>query len=396
MLEYLTAGESHGKGLVAIIRGIPAGLMLTAEYINEQLARRQQGFGRGGRMKIEKDKVEIISGLRHGKTLGTPIAFFIRNRDWENWEEIMSCEPRDVAEPFTRPRPGHADLSGAIKFDHEDIRNVLERASARETAIRVAVGAVARRFLEELGIRVGSYVLSIGSAGYRKGREEFLTPEKYESLFQYAESSIVRAGNPDAELDMIDAINQASLDGDTLGGVFEVIVLGAPVGLGSHVHWDEKLDGNIARALMSIQAIKSVEIGAGFECARSPGSQVHDEIIHNGIDFKRKSNRAGGIEGGMTNGEPIISRAAMKPIPTLMKPLMSVDIMTKESVAAGHERSDFCAVPAASVVGEAVVAFEIARAIMVKFGGDNLTETKRNFTGYIEYVERRSKGDRRV
>jgi chorismate synthase len=388
MLEYLTAGETHGKGLTLILRGLPSGLEVRAEYINRDLARRQRGVGRGPRMGIEQDQAEILSGVRHGVTLGSPISLFIKNRDWENWQKEMSVEEGYPQEIFTRPRPGHADLAGALKYNHRDIRNVLERASARETAARVAAGALAKRFLQELGVRVGSHAVAIGKA---EGVTHSLSHAEYLELFQRADASPVRAGSSDLEAEMMAAIGEAKDQGDTLGGLFEVVALGVPVGLGSHVQWDEKLDGNIARALMSIQGVKGVEFGLGFGCARIPGSQVHDEIFHDGAFFRRRSNRAGGIEGGISNGEPIVVRVAMKPIPTLKRPLMSVDINTLEEVTAAHERSDVCALPAASVVGEAVVAFELAKAALAKFGGDNVEEVKRNFTSYIEYIEERSR-----
>ncbi len=390
MLRYLTAGESHGKGLVAVIEGIPAGLPLAAEDINHQLARRQAGYGRGGRMAIERDQVEILSGVRLGLTMGSPIALYIPNLDWSNWKETMAVEaappPKDgtggqAPEPVTRPRPGHADLPGALKYGERDLRNVLERASARETAARVAVGAVARRLLREFGVEVYGHVLAIGSAGWRA---EGVDPAE---LGRQAEESPVRCANQGTEREILRVIQQARKEGDSVGGVFEVLVTGVVPGLGSHVHWDRKLDGRLAAAVMSIQGIKGIEIGAGFLAAREPGSVVHDEIRYSPEKgFWRPTNNAGGIEGGITNGETVVVRAAMKPIPTLYRPLGSVDLVTKEPFAAGVHRSDVCAVPAACVVGEAVVAFEIARAMTEKFGADSLDEMKRNWCAYRETI----------
>lgn len=406
-IRYLTAGESHGKGLTAIIEGVPSNLELPSECINKELSRRQLGYGRGGRMKIEKDTAQILSGVRFGKTIGSPIALFIENRDWENWQEIMSYESKapipDVVDPrskaVTRPRPGHADLSGAIKYNHRDIRNILERSSARETAARVAAGAIAKRFLEEFGIRVFSWVTEIG--GVRIPGSVYyplsLAPRSSPfEVFNKAEKSEVRCPDSDAAESMKKRIDEARDNGDSLGGIFEIVVTGVPVGLGSHVQWDRKLNARLAMSLMSIQAIKGVEFGLGFEAARRPGSQVHDEILYSDkgagggfqerTGFFRKTNHSGGIEGGMSNGEEIVLRAAMKPIPTLYKPLKSVDIETKEPFEAGIERSDICAVPAASVVGETAVAVEIANAMLDKFGGDSLEEVKRNYKGYVEYT----------
>lgn len=390
-VRYLTAGESHGKGLTAIMEGVPSNLELNAEFINKDLARRQKGYGRGGRMKIEADAVEILSGVRFGKTLGSPIAMFIENKDWENWQELMSSEfetqnPRHktLNLPVTRPRPGHADLSGAIKYSQRDIRNILERSSARETAARVAVGSVAKRLIEEFGIRIYSWVTEIG------GVQCQLRPSSPEESFGKAESSEVRCPTEEATEAMKKRIDESRENGDSLGGIFEIVVSGVPVGLGSHVQWDRKLNARLCMALMSIQAIKGVEVGLGFEAARRPGSKVHDEIYYDKqgrSSFYRKTNNGGGIEGGMSNGEDIVLRAAMKPIPTLYKPLQSVDIETKEKFEASIERSDICAVPAASVVGEAVVAFEIANAMREKFAGDSIEEMKRNYNSYLEYVK---------
>ncbi len=384
MLNYTTAGESHGKGLTAILEGIPAGLSLHVDDINRDLARRQVGYGRGGRMQIEKDRVEIHAGVRHGETLGSPIAFFIKNRDWVNWEEVMSEDPKvcDEGRRVTRPRPGHADLAGGIKYMHRDLRNVLERSSARETAARVAIGAVARRLLKDFGIEVVSHVVEIGGVGV--GLKGALSVRKIRTL---AEKSDLRCVDSNAAGKIRKRIDRAIKEGDSLGGVFEVIASGVPVGLGSYVHYSRKLNSRLAGAVMSIQAIKGVEVGIGFEASRLPGSEVHDEIFHSKAKgFYRKTNRAGGIEGGISNGEDIVIRAAMKPIPTLRKPLRSVDIETKRTFKASVERSDVCAVPAAGVIAEAVTAFELARAMIEKFGGDSLSEMKRNYESYLKAV----------
>src|SRR4030066_20420 len=431
-IRSLTAGESHGKGLTAIMEGVPANLELTAEYINNELARRQMGYGRGGRMKIETDTAEILSGIRFGRTLGSPIALFIENRDWENWQEIMSSTPSKspplvkgvVGGVVTRPRPGHADLSGAIKYNQKDIRNILERSSARETAARVAVGSVAKRLLEEFGIKIYSWVTEIGGiqgSGVstlkgikRQGSEVgWAVPTSssiyYSShsthhtaiseLYEKAEKSEVRCPDPAATEAIKKRIDEARNNGDSLGGIFEIVVSGVPVGLGSHVQWDRKLNARLSMVLTSIQAIKGVEFGLGFEAARRSGSEVHDEIAYSATSlaphgerarvrgvFYRKTNHAGGIEGGVSKGGDIVIRAAMKPIPTLYKPLHSVDIATKEIFEATVERSDICAVPAASVVGEAVVAFEIANAMLDKLAGDSMEEMKKNYNSYMEYV----------
>ncbi|MFC3882722.1 chorismate synthase [Bacillus songklensis] len=373
-MRYLTAGESHGPQLTTILEGIPAGLPLTAEDINEDLARRQKGHGRGRRMQIEKDKVQILSGVRHGYTLGSPITLVVENNDWKHWTKIMGIEPiaademEEVKRKISRPRPGHADLNGAIKYGHRDMRNVLERSSARETTVRVAAGAVAKKLLEQLGIKVVGHVLEIGGI-------EAASPI-YESLEQLAavtEESPVRCFDKEAEPKMMQAIDDAKQNGDSIGGVVEVIVEGMPVGVGSYVQYDRKLDAKIAAAMISINAFKGVEFGIGFEAARLPGSQVHDEILWNEQEgYTRKTNNLGGFEGGMTNGMPIVVRGVMKPIPTLYKPLKSVDIETKEEFEASIERSDSCAVPAASVVAEAVVAWEVANAIVEQFGQDRL------------------------
>lgn len=381
--RWLTAGESHGPELVAIVEGIPAGLALLASDIDRDLARRQQGYGRGGRMKIETDRVRILSGVRGGETLGSPIAMAIENRDHANWVGRMGAEPfESPPEPVVRPRPGHADLAGGLKYDRHDLRDVLERASARETAARVAVGAVAKRLLAELGIEVFAHVVAIG---------DVTAPEldlPYAEIRNRAEASVLRCADPQATERMREAIREASHQKDTLGGVFEVVALGCPPGLGSHVQWDRRLDGKLAQALMSIQAIKGVEIGLGFEAARRPGSQVHDPIDYDPTQraFTRASNGAGGLEGGMTNGMPLVCRAAMKPIATLKKPLGSVNVVTKERDDAAFERSDICAVAAAAVVGEAMVAIVLAGEVIDKFGGDSLGELLRNVRAYKEHL----------
>jgi len=383
-IRFLTAGESHGRGLVCIIEGLPANLELSSEYINRELERRQRGYGRGGRMKIEKDRVQILSGVRFGKTLGGPIALFIENRDWENWKEKMAVEGErpNTAVPFTRPRPGHADLAGGIKYNQRDLRNVLERASARETACRVALGAVCKRFLEELGVFVGSYVVSIGPVQPPIEEQDLI------KRHQLAEQSELRFPDPSKDKDFVELINRAKEMGESLGGVFEVFAVGVPPGLGSHVHWDRKLDGRIAQAMMSIQAIKGVEIGLGFEASKRFGSEVHDEIgYREGEGYFRYSNNLGGLEGGITNGMPIIVRCAMKPIPTLTKPLRSVDVLTKEEVRAGKERTDVVAVPAASVVGESALALVLADAFLEKLGGDFMEEIKERYRIYLEHVK---------
>ncbi|MCD6574597.1 chorismate synthase [Candidatus Aerophobetes bacterium] len=389
ILRYLTCGESHGQGLLVILEGIPSGLKLERDYINRDLMRRQTGYGRGERMQIERDRVRIISGLRWGKTLGSPISLFIPNLDWKNWQKLMSPEgsrKKDTADIplFTRPRPGHADLVGGIKYNFLDLRNVLERASARETAARVAAGAVCRRLLEEFGISIFSRVIQIGGEKDESSWKDVL--DNYERI----ENSPLRCMDEIVEKKMIELINKAKQRGDTLGGIFEVIALGLPPGLGSYVQWDLKLDARLAFGIMSIQAIIGVEIGMGFKGALHFGSEVQDEIAYDKErGFYRLSNRCGGIEGGMSTGEPLVIRAAMKPISTLAKPLRSVDILSKKQVKAAKERADVCAVPAASVIGEAVVAIEIARAMREKFGGDSLEEMRRNYLSYMKYVRER-------
>ena len=386
--RFTTAGESHGPALTAIVEGAPAGLSIRAEEIDQELRRRQGGYGRGGRMRIESDRAEILSGVRLGEALGSPITLLIRNRDWENWTTAMSREPVDplpddeALRRVVQPRPGHADLVGVLKYDRTDARDILERASARETTARVAAGAIAKRLLAELGISVASHVTMLGGIAARQ-----LQPLP-EELNRVADASPVRCLDPDAEGLMIDAIDEAKRNGDTLGGVFEVVATGVPAGLGSHVSWDRKLDGRLAGALMSIQAIKGVEIGLGFEAAARPGSRVHDEIVRDaqsplGAGFGRTGNHAGGLEGGITTGQPLVCRVAMKPISTLMQPLRTVDLRTGQPVEAVRERSDVCALPAAGVVGEAMVALVLAQAVLEKFGGDSIRELKRNVDGFV-------------
>lgn len=383
MLRYLTGGESHGKGLIGIIEGFPANLKIDINFINNELRRRQMGYGRGGRMKIEKDKVEILSGVRNGKTIGSPITLFVKNRDWENWKDIMSIEETNLNENeiVTRPRPGHADLAGAIKYNHLDIRNVLERASARETAIRVAIGSIAKQFLKEFDIEIYSHVIQIGRI---KIESDDISIDKIKN----ADNSPLRVIDSESEKKMIGEIDKAKKVGDTLGGVFEIIAINVPIGLGSYVNWDRKLDGKIAQGMMSLQGIKGIEIGIGFKAAELFGSQVHDEIYYDD-GYKRYSNNAGGIEGGISNGSPIVVRAAMKPIPTLRKPLRSVDMKTKDEFEAQKERSDVCAVPSASIVAENILAWILANEIMIKFGGDSIEEVKDNYNRYIDYVSSR-------
>jgi chorismate synthase len=382
MLRFFTAGESHGPALTAIVEGFPAGVPVTAEAINEDLARRQKGYGRGGRMKIERDEVQLRSGIRFGESLGSPITLVVENRDWANWTSKMSprAEDRDPKYVVTRPRPGHADLTGALKYDRRDVRDILERASARETTMRVAIGGLAKCLLRELGIHVRAWVSEIGGI---KAQHEGMSPE---DIFAKAEVSEVRMADPEAEAAIIKLVDECKRAGDTLGGVVEVVATGLPPGLGSHVHYDRKLDGRLAGALLSLQAAKGVEIGIGFEAARRRGSEVQDEIAYDGGTFTRKTNNAGGTEGGMSNGGPLVVRVAFKPISTLMKPLSSVDLHTKEETKGNIERSDVMAIPAAAVIAEAVVAFELAKAALEKFGGDSLREILRNRDGYLEQV----------
>lgn len=396
MLRYLTAGESHGPALVAILEGMPSNVPVSVADINRDLTRRMAGYGRGGRMKIEKDEVGILGGVRHGLSLGSPIGLLIQNRDWENWKRTMASEPLEAGEnperpPVTRPRPGHADLAGGLKYDHLDLRNVLERASARETAARVAVGAVCKGLLRQFGVRILSHVVEMGGV---RARVDGLSGAE---IARQAEESPVRCADPLATREIMAKIDEAQARGTSLGGVFEVQVLDVPVGLGSHVHWDIRLDGRLAQALMSVQAIKGVEIGPAFEVARRFGAEVQDEIFYrsqgentkDSQGYYRQTNFAGGLEGGITTGQPILLRAAMKPISTQHRPLASVDIMTKEAIRAGVERTDITAVPAAAVVGEAVVAFEIARSFREKFGGDSLREMRQNFESYLAHLRTR-------
>ena len=384
MLRFLTAGESHGPCLTAIVEGCPAGFAIDIDAVNHDMRRRMLGYGRGGRMKIEQDAAELRSGVRFGVTLGSPITLVVENRDWKNWQRKMSARPedRDAQVAVTRPRPGHADLAGVLKYDHDDVRNVLERASARETAARVAVGGIAKALLRPFGTAVRGWVAEIGDVvADHAGRDP-------EEIFAAAERSEVRVADPDAERRIIAAIDECKSRGDTLGGIVEVVTTGLPPGIGSHVHWDRKLDGRLGHALMSVQAVKGVEIGLGFETARRPGSAVHDEIFFDEATrgFTRRTNNAGGTEGGMSSGAPLVVRVAFKPLATLMKPLHSVDIGTKEEAKGAIERSDVCAIPAAAVIAEAVVAFVVAQAFLEKFGGDSLQEITRNYRGYLEQI----------
>ncbi|MGB6873553.1 MAG: chorismate synthase [Dehalococcoidia bacterium] len=388
--RFLTGGESHGKGLVAIVEGMVAALPLEVEYINKQLKRRQQGHGRGPRMKIEEDKAEIMAGVRYGLTTGSPIALLITNRDWQNWQEQLSISPVEKeVEPVTCPRPGHADLAGVTKYGLKDIRPIMERASARETATRVAVGAIARRFLEELGISIHSHTVAIGSVSHEPSASRC---EASSIDWQQVEASPVRCVHAEIEKAMMAAIDEAKANGDTLGGIFKVIATGIPIGLGSHVSWDRRLDGRIAQAIMSINAVKGVEIGAGFALAGLKGSQAHDVIEPGprseakGLPWRHATNRAGGIEGGISNGEDIIVRAAVKPIATLASPLPSIDLRSGEKAKAHYERSDICVVPAAGVIAEAMLATVLADACLEKFGGDNLKETLANYRNYLSNI----------
>ncbi|MGH7582468.1 MAG: chorismate synthase [Gemmatimonadales bacterium] len=394
-LRFVTAGESHGKALVVVVEGVPAGLPISAEAIDRDLGRRMQGFGRGARMKIEQDRIEWLAGVRAGETLGSPIAMMIANRDWVNWEDVMAAEgtPGETRRRrVTRPRPGHADLVGVLKYDRLDARDILERASARETAARVAAGAVARRLLEEFGVEIGSHLVSLG--GIRA-----VTPAELPvPLNAASDASPVRTLDRDAEAAMIARIDRAKKDGDTLGGEMEVVARGLPVGLGSHVSWDRKLDGRLAGALMSIPAVKGVEIGLGFEAARRPGSAVHDPIVNAPAGtaasdpragFRRAGNNAGGLEGGMTTGEQLVVRVAMKPISTLMSPLRTVNLATGGEANAQSERSDVTAVPAVGVIAEALVALVLGDALLEKFGGDAISETRRNLESYLAAAGRR-------
>jgi len=391
MVRFFTAGESHGQGLVIIVEGVPAGLPIGEAYIASHLARRQRGYGRGGRMLIEQDHAHIMSGVRHGLTLGSPIGMTLENKDWVNWETAMAVEPvedlsqDERSQPVTRIRPGHADLPGAMKYGFDDVRNVLERASARETAARVAAGAVAMRLLEEFGINLHSHVISIGG----------IWAESQEPIdWQAVEESPVRCADPKAAERMMAEIDAAKEAGDTAGGTVEVIAENVPIGLGSHVHWDRKIDALVAQALMSINAVKAVSIGPGWEIVDRRGSQVHDVILpvtDPDHPWQRKTNRAGGTEGGMTNGMPLVARFAIKPIATISNPLPSVDLVTGDLVQAHYERSDVCQVPPAGVIGEAMVALILADAFMEKFGGDSIQETRYNYEGYMKTVGPRKK-----
>jgi chorismate synthase len=392
MLRFTTAGESHGKALVTIVEGLPAGLPVSAEWVDRELARRMQGYGRGARMKIERDQIEWLAGLRAGETLGSPVAMLIPNRDWTNWEDVMAHEPADQIGELrrrrvTRPRPGHADLAGVLKYDRLDARDILERASARETTARVAAGALAKRLLDEFGIEIGSHVVSLG--GIEVPRGELPVP-----LNRASDRSEIRVLDPAVEAQIVSRIDAAKKAGDTLGGEVEVIARGVVVGLGSHVAWDRKLDGRLAGIMMSIPAVKGVEIGMGFEAARRPGSEVHDPIERGErgerggrLDpkggFRRPTNNAGGLEGGITNGEPVVVKVAMKPISTLMSPLATVDLASGQPAKAVSERSDVTAVPAMGVIAEAVMALVLADAMLEKFGGDSLAEMRRNYDGYV-------------
>ncbi|MGH9574446.1 MAG: chorismate synthase [Candidatus Acidiferrales bacterium] len=388
MLRFVTAGESHGQALIAWVSGFPAGVPVDMEFVQRELHRRQLGYGRGGRQKIEKDSAEFLAGVRHGKTIGAPIALRIENRDWKNWEKILPVEDSEGAEDLkkklTAPRPGHADLAGSQKFNFHDARYVLERASARETAARVAVGALAKLFLREFGANVLSHSIAVGHVQLER-------EAKWEEIVAICENleSPLRCVDKATEDRMVAEVDKVHRANDTVGGAFEVVARGLPPGVGTHVQWDEKLDAKIARAVMSIQAVKAVEIGTGFSNAASYGSEVQDEIRYDAPRkrFSRPSNRAGGLEGGITNGEDVIVRGYLKPISTLRKPLVTADMNTKQEVKAAYERSDVCVVPAGGVVGEAMVSFELAAAMLEKFGGDSVIETKRNFEGYLKQLD---------
>ena len=398
MLRFTTAGESHGRALVSVLEGMPAGLPLLAAHVDADLARRQQGYGRGRRMQIERDTAEFLSGVRAGETIGSPISMLIQNRDWTNWQEIMDPAPRDGdaegvprRRAVTRVRPGHADLTGILKYDREDARDILERASARETTARVAAGAIARRLLAELGVTVGSHLVHLG------GVDAVRPSELPADLNAASDASQLRTLDADAERMMIERIDAAKKEGNTLGGICEVVVVGLPVGLGSHVSWDRKLDGRLGAAMLSIPAVKGVEIGMGFGTARVTGADVHDEIAPapgrtRSGNVRRATNRAGGLEGGMTTGEPLMVRVAMKPISTLMRPLGTVDGATGDAAKATAERSDVTAVPAMGVIAEAMAALVLADAMLEKFGGDSLGEVQRNLDGYLSHIASRLGG----
>lgn len=390
MLRFQTAGESHGQGLVAMLSGLPAGLRVDFAYVARELKRRQGGYGRGGRMKIESDTAEFLSGVRHGETIGSPIAILIENRDWENWKEALAVEDgpetRAQYKPLSRPRPGHADLAGCLKYNFHDARYVLERASARETAARVAAGALAKLFLREFGIEVASHVIAVGGVALADDNVPF---DRVLAL-RDREDIVLNCVDPATEARMKEEVDRGLESRDTVGGIFEVIAHGVPPGLGACAQWDERLDGLLAQAVMSVQAVKAVELGSGIENAAIMGSRVHDEIGYDraASRFSRQSNRAGGLEGGITNGEDVVVRGYLKPISTLRQPLESVDLETKGTVKAAYERSDICVLPAAGVVGEAMVALVLARVFLEKFGGDSMEETRRNFLGYQEQVRR--------
>jgi chorismate synthase len=387
MFKFTTAGESHGRALVAIVEGMPAGVPVDVDALNREMWRRQQGYGRGGRMKIEQDAAQILSGVRHGETLGSPIALLIENKDWTHWTEVMSVAPLDApperARTVTRPRPGHADLAGGLKYDRRDLRDILERASARETAARVAGGALARQLVAQFGVEIRSHVVQLG------GIPDAPLSLSWDEICAVTDDAPLRCADADAQARMMARVDEAKRDGDTLGGVFEVVARGVVPGLGSHVSWETKLDGRIAQALTSIHAVKAASIGDGFEGANRPGSEVHDEIGYDADkhEFTRFSNRAGGLEGGVTNGQELRARGYLKPIATLRRALRSVDIDTKLEDQAAFERSDVTAVPAAGVIGEAMVAIVLASAMREKFGGDSLREMKRNYEGYLEQLK---------
>ncbi|HEV3469611.1 MAG TPA: chorismate synthase [Pyrinomonadaceae bacterium] len=388
MFRFNTAGESHGRALVAVVEGLPAGLRVDAEAVNRELERRQKGYGRGGRMKIERDRADILSGVRHGLTLGSPVAMLIENKDWANWSDVMAAEPRALPEEKSRrvrrPRPGHADLAGGLKFGARDLRDILERASARETAARVACGALAKLLLAEFGVEVRSHVLQLGGVPAEP------LEVAWQGVAAVSDDAPLRCADGEAQAAMVALVDEARRAGDTLGGVFEVVARGVIAGLGSHASWDAKLDGRLAQAVMSIPAVKAVSLGEGVRAAALPGSRVHDEIEYDAAAaaFRRPTNRAGGLEGGITNGEELRVRGYLKPISTLRKPLRSVDLDTKREEEAAFERSDVTAVPAAGVIGEAMVALTLAAAMRDKFGGDSLAEMRRNFDAYREQLRR--------
>jgi chorismate synthase len=388
VLKYFTSGESHGEALVSFLSGLPAGLGVSLEFVNHELWRRQQGYGRGGRMKIERDAARILSGVRHGKTIASPISVLIENRDWKNWQEQLPVETGnpELHKRVASPRPGHADLAGALKYNFPEARYVLERASARESAARVAIGALAKLLLRALGIEVLSHVIAVGAAQLHK---EIPWEKIQQSCAR--EEVLLNCADPESELKMKGEVDKVLRTGDSVGGVFEVVAHNVPPGLGTYVQWDERLDAQLASAVMSLQAVKAVEIGSGVTAAYSPGSQVHDEIGYEAISgptkFSRNRNNAGGIEGGVSNGQEIRVRGYLKPISTLRRPLQSVDFATREPVKAAYERSDVCVVPAAGVAGEAMVALTLAKCALEKFGGDSMTETCRNFKGYLEQLK---------